>query len=88
MTTQEDVKSFLSELHVKVYEQMLQGEMDSHLGYKKGSKAGINTGDSYNGSCPKKTQGNQDESVIEVPRDRVVNLSLLLPLNIKAGTIY
>ncbi|MDH6311243.1 putative transposase [Dysgonomonas sp. PFB1-18] len=68
--TQEDVEAFISELHVKVYEQMLQGEMDSHLGYEKGSKAGFNTGNSRNGSYPKKIQGKHGESVIEVPRDR------------------
>lgn len=33
--TQDDVESFMS-VHVKVYEQMLQAEMDSHLGYEKG----------------------------------------------------
>lgn len=35
---QEDVKAFICELHVKVYEQMLQGEIDSHLDYEKGAK--------------------------------------------------
>lgn len=68
--TQEDVEACISELHVKVYEQMLQGEMDSHLGYEKGSKGGINTGNSRNGSYPKKIQGKHGEAVIEVPRDR------------------
>lgn len=68
--TQEDVEAFMSELHVKVYEQMLQGEMDSHLGYEKGSKDGFNTGNSRNGSYSKKIQGTHGESIIEVPRDR------------------
>lgn len=68
--TQEDVEAFISELHVKVYEQMLQGELDSHLGYEKGSKEGANTGNSRNGSYPKKIQGKHGEAVIEVPRDR------------------
>lgn len=60
----------MSELHVKVYVQMLQCEMDSHLGYEKGSKEGINNGNSRNGSYPKKIQGKHGEAVIEVPRDR------------------
>lgn len=68
--TQEDLGAFISELQVKVYEQILQREMDSHLGYEKGSKAEINTGNSRNGSYPKKIQGKHVESVIEVPRDR------------------
>lgn len=68
--TQEDVESFMNELHVQVYEQMLQSEMDSHLGYEKSSKTGINTGNSRNGSYPKKIQGTHGEAIIEVPRDR------------------
>lgn len=68
--TREDVEAFMSELHVEVYEQMLQGEMDSHLGDEKGSKAAINTGNSRNGSYPKTIQGTYGESFIEVPCDR------------------
>jgi|GEM_PF-4739774 len=34
--TQENVEAFINNLHIKVYEVMLQGEMDSHLGYDKG----------------------------------------------------
>ena len=36
----------------------------------KGSKGAINTGNSRNGSYPKKIQGKHGEAVIEVPRDR------------------
>ncbi len=68
--TQEDVEAFLTELHVKVYESMLQGEMDAHLGYEKGSKDGINSGNSRNGSYRKRIQGTHGDSDIEVPRDR------------------
>lgn len=32
--TGEDVTAFMKELHSRVYEQMLEGEMDNHLGYK------------------------------------------------------
>lgn len=49
---------------------MLEGEMDSHLGYDKHSAAGNNTGNSRNGSFPKKIQTQHGESVIQVPRDR------------------
>lgn len=41
---QEDVEAFISELHVQVYEQIPQSEMDNHLGYEKGSKEGVNSG--------------------------------------------
>ena len=49
---------------------MLQGEMDSHLGYEKGSKEVINSGNPRNDSYPKKIQGKHGEAIIEVPRDR------------------
>lgn len=31
--TEEDVSNFLTDLHARVLEQMLEGEMDAHLGY-------------------------------------------------------
>jgi transposase-like protein len=31
--TEEDVSKFMKDLHSQVLEQMLQGEIDSHLGY-------------------------------------------------------
>lgn len=68
--TQKDVETFISELYVKVYEEMLQGEIDSHLGYEKGSKDGINMGNFRNGSYNKKIQSRHGEAVIEVHRDR------------------
>lgn len=68
--TEEDVSRFLKDLHAQVFEQMLQGEMDAHLGYEKNSSEGNNTGNSRNGSFPKKIQTEHGESVIQIPRDR------------------
>lgn len=68
--TEEDVSRFLKDLHAQVFEQMLQGEMDAHLGYEKHSSEGNNTGNSRNGSFPKKIQTEHGESVIQIPRDR------------------
>lgn len=68
--TEADVSKFLKDLHSQVLEQMLQGEMDSHLGYEKSSPEGHNTGNSRNGSFPKKIQTEHGESVIQIPRDR------------------
>ena len=68
--TEDDVSRFLSDLHAQVLEQMLDGEMDSHLGYEKHSAEGHNTGNSRNGSFPKNIQTQHGESVIQVPRDR------------------
>lgn len=51
--TEEDVSKFLKNLHSQVLEQMLQGEMDAHLGYEKNDVSGNNTGNSRNGSLQK-----------------------------------
>ena len=68
--TEADVSKFLKQLHAQVLEKMLEGEMDAHLGYEKNSVAGNNTGNSRNGSYPKKIQTEHGESVISIPRDR------------------
>lgn len=54
--SEEDVSKFLTTLHSRVLEQMLEGEMDAHLGYEKHSASGINTGNSRNGKYSKKIQ--------------------------------
>ena len=53
----------------KYWRKCLRGEMDVHLGYEKNSVAGNNTGNSRNGSYPKKIQTEHGESVISIPRD-------------------
>ena len=68
--TEADVSKFLKQLHAQVLEKMLEGEMDAHLGYEKNSAAGNNTGNSRNGSYPKKIQTEHGEAVISIPRDR------------------
>ena len=68
--TEEDVSKFLKDFHSQVLEQMLQGEMDAHLGYEKNDVAGNNTGNSRNGSFPKTIQTEHGESTIQIPRDR------------------
>lgn len=68
--TEQDVSRFLKDLHSQVLEQMLQGEMDSHLGYEKHSQTGNNTGNSRNGTFPKKIQTEHGQSVIQIPCDR------------------
>lgn len=65
--TEQDVSRFLNDLHSRVLEQMLQGEMDAHLGYEKHSTEGNNSGNSRNGSFPKKIQTANGESVIQIP---------------------
>lgn len=69
--TENDVSNFLKELHTQVLEQMLEGKLDSHLGYDKHEPSGKNSGNSRNGSYKKKIQTEHGESIITVPRDRI-----------------
>ena len=68
--TESDVSKFLKQLHAQVLEKMLEGEMDAHLGYEKNSVAGNNSGNSRNGSYPKRIQTEHGKAVISIPRDR------------------
>lgn len=68
--SQEDVSQFMKDLHTKVYEHLLENEMDAHLGYEKHSKAGNGTGNSRNGKYTKQIQTEHGEHTIAVPRDR------------------
>jgi transposase-like protein len=68
--SQEAVSQFMKDLHSKVYEQLLESEMDAHLGYEKHSKSGNNTGNSRNGTYQKQIQTEHGEHDISVPRDR------------------
>ncbi len=68
--TEDDVSKFLTKLHARVLEKMLEGEMDVHLGYEKNSPEGNNSGNSRNGKYPRKIQTQYGGSVISVPRNR------------------
>jgi transposase-like protein len=52
-------------------EEMLQGEMDEHLGYSKHTTEGYNSGNSRNGSFSKTiTTENVGDVLLNIPRDR------------------
>ena len=40
--TEEDVSQFMTDLHLQLLEQLLQSEMDEHLGYEKNQIVGNN----------------------------------------------
>ncbi|RUT72895.1 IS256 family transposase [Ancylomarina longa] len=61
--------SFLKELFVRGTEQILNGELDSHLGYSKNSVHG-NSGNSRNGYGEKRLKSEFGELALKVPRDR------------------
>lgn len=63
------MSQFLKDLYSQVLEQIVLGWMDAHLGYEKHSLDGNNSGNSGNGSFPKKIQLEHGESIISIPRD-------------------
>lgn len=65
-----ELNSFMENLYARAMEQMLEGEMDSHLGYGKHSPEGINSGNSRNGKTSKKLKTALGEVELQIPRDR------------------
>ena len=65
-----DIQSKLKRLFAGTIEQMLEAEMDEHLGYEKHSAKGNNSGNSRNGYNPKTIISDYGSSEIAVPRDR------------------
>lgn len=65
-----DIQAKLKKLFAGTIEQMLEVEMDEHLGYVKSSVAGNNSGNSRNGYGSKTIISDYGECEIAVPRDR------------------
>jgi len=65
-----DIQGKLKRLFAGAIEQMLEAEMDSHLGYEKHSQDGNNSGNSRNGYNKKTIISDYGESEIVIPRDR------------------
>ncbi|MDD4429754.1 MAG: IS256 family transposase [Paludibacter sp.] len=65
-----DIQSRLKRLFAGTIEQMLEAEMDEHLGYEKHSNEGDRSGNSRNGYNHKTIISDYGESEIAVPRDR------------------
>jgi putative transposase len=66
--TGEELNDFLSQIQKRGIEQLLEGELDSHLGYDKSQ---ISANDNYrNGHTSKKIKTSFGETEIVVPRDR------------------
>ena len=64
-------QNYFNSIFKQGVEEMLQGEMDEHLGYYKHTVDGYNSGNSRNGSFPKTvTTENVGEIVLNIPRDR------------------
>jgi putative transposase len=64
-------QSYFNSIFKQGIEEMLQGEMDEHLGYHKHTTEGYNSGNSRNGSFPKTvTTENVGDVILDIPRDR------------------
>jgi putative transposase len=67
----ESFQDYFNALFKQGIEEMLQGELDEHLGYSKHDKGGYNSGNSRNGSFSKTINTeNVGEVVLNIPRDR------------------
>jgi len=68
---QDDFQQYFNTIFKEGIEEMLQGEMDEHLGYSKHTTEGYNSGNSRNGSFPKTiVTANVGEVLLNIPRDR------------------
>ena len=68
--TVEDMQKALKNIFGPMFEEMLQAEMDSHLGYFNNSKVPKNTDNRRNGYINKDVKTSFGEMNINVPRDR------------------
>jgi putative transposase len=57
----------MENLYARAMEQMIEGKLDSHLGYTKHSREGINTSNSRNGKSSKKVKTTLGEVELEIP---------------------
>ena len=65
-----DIQTKLKRLFAGAIEQMLEAEMEEHLGYEKHSTEGNNSGNNRNGYNHKTIISDYGESEIAVPRDK------------------
>lgn len=69
-TSTEEMQDALRDIFGPMFEAMLQGEMDSHLGYEPNDHGYKNTSNRRNGYTSKKLKTSMGEIEIEAPRDR------------------
>jgi len=68
--TAQDVQNALKDIFGPMFEAMLQGEMNNHLGYNNNSKEKKETDNRRNGYIEKTVKTSMGEMEISVPRDR------------------
>jgi len=69
--SKEEFQSFFNDLFKQGVEEMLQAELDNHLGYEKYASEGRKSGNSRNGSYSKKVKTESlGDMLLNIPRDR------------------
>ena len=68
--TAKDVQDALKDIFGPMFEAMLQGEMNNHLGYENNDKGEKQTDNRRNGYITKNVKTSMGEMTIDVPRDR------------------
>lgn len=66
----EDMQSALKEIFGPMFEAMLKGELNNHLGYQNNSKEPKQTENRRNGTTSKTLKTSMGEVPIKAPRDR------------------
>lgn len=66
----EDMQDAIKDIFGPMFEAMLQGEMDSHLGYESNDHGAKSTGNRRNGYSSKTLKSTYGDIPIDVPRDR------------------
>lgn len=69
-TTAEEMQDALRDIFGPMFEAMLQGEMDSHLGYEANDRGAKSTSNRRNGYTDKTVKSSIGEIEIRTPRDR------------------
>lgn len=68
--TVEDIQEMIRELFKDTVEEVLEAEMDEHLGYEKHNVEGNKSGNSRNGYSKKTIKTNYGATELALPRDR------------------
>lgn len=71
----EEMQDALKDIFGPMFEAILQGEMDSHLGYESNDHGPKSTNNRRNGYINKTVKSTYGDIPVEVPRDRDASLS-------------
>lgn len=78
----EDIQNVLKDMFAETLQGMLEGEMDTHLGYQKHEDAKKETANRRNGHSAKTVRSDYGEVGLEIPRDRESDFE---PVIVKKG---